>query len=183
MTEEEVLLSVLARLEKLRIPHMLTGSFASNYYGQPRSTGDADVVVHVESKHVPSLLRAFKKDFYISKTAVEEAIRLGRSFNVIHFKSAFKVDIVVRQDRPFSKEELSRRRHVTLWGQRVWIASAEDVILSKLEWAKLGGSEQKFRDALEVYRVQRGALDMTYLKRWARELLIYELLEQVTAAS
>lgn len=176
MTEVEVLLSVLATLNDLSIPYMLTGSYASNYYGQPRATGDADLVIEFQAKDIPRLVNVVQKDYYVSEQAALEAVTLHCSFNLIHLKTAFKIDLIVRKDRPFSLMEFSRRRRVNLWGTEIWVASPEDVILSKLEWSKQGGSEQKFQDALRAYQIQADVLDLPYLRRWAAELNITELL-------
>lgn len=182
MTEEQALLEVIGRLDRLAIPYMLTGSYASNYYGQPRATADADMVVEIGPRDAVRLEEAFRDDFYVSRTMIEDAASRRRSFNLIHFATSFKIDLIVRKDRSFSREEFSRRRKARLWGCDVWMASPEDVILSKLEWAKMGDSELRFQDALKTFQVQGGSLDLKYLQRWAAELGVESLLDRVRQA-
>ena len=177
MTEEEALVEVLTRLDRLNIPYMITGSFASNYYGQPRATADADLVLEIEPRDAARIEAAFHDEFYASRPMIEDAAARRRSFNLIHLGSSFKIDCIVRKDRPFSREEFSRRRKAQLWGRDVWMASPEDVILSKLESSRIGDSELRFQDALKTLRVQRDALDLGYLRRWAIELGVEGLLD------
>ena len=103
-------------------------------------------------------------------------------FNAIHFDSGFKVDLIVKKDRAFSAEELRRREPGLLAGRRVDFATAEDTILTKLEWAKLGHSERPYHDAVGIIRVQEPRLDWRYLEHWASDLGVANLLEQARRA-
>ena len=100
-------------------------------------------------------------------------------FNVIHLETGFKVDFIIRKSRPFSKEEFSRREKSILLGKPRWFATPEDVVLAKLEWSKLGESERQFLDAVSVAKVQGENLDRSYLEKWAKELVIEELLQRL----
>jgi hypothetical protein len=115
--------------------------------------------------------------------AAQEALFSRGMFNVIHRETGFKIDLVVRKKRPFSQEEFSRRMSATFAGKQRWFASPEDVILTKLEWSKLGESERQFNDALNVARLQGPRLDRDYLQRWATDLGIQALLARLFAAS
>jgi Uma2 family endonuclease len=117
VTQEEVVGRVIDALERLGVVYMVAGSFASNFHGVPRMTQDADLVVALDEPGVPILVRELETDFYVSEEAAREAVRLKRLFNAIHLATGFKVDLVIKKDRPFSDEELARR--TTLFGVRV----------------------------------------------------------------
>jgi hypothetical protein len=177
--QEHVLLDVVEALVDLGVTYMIAGSFASNVHGVPRMTHDADLVVDLDESAARALVQRLRTEFYVSQEAALEAVQQRRMFNALHLATGFKVDLVIRKDRPFSVEELRRRQPGDLAGRRVDFASAEDTILSKLEWAKLGGSSRHYDDALGVARLQRQRLDWDYLERWANEVGVAELLERV----
>jgi len=100
-------------------------------------------------------------------------------FNVVHLETGFKVDLIVRKSRPFSRMEFSRRQPAFYLGANRWFATAEDTILAKLEWSKASGSERQFNDALNVAKLQKENLDQAYLENWAKELGVLDLLEKL----
>ncbi|MGZ3538576.1 MAG: hypothetical protein ACXVAB_11145 [Thermodesulfobacteriota bacterium] len=177
MTSEDALKLLLSKLDECGISYMITGSFASNIHGLPRATQDADVVIEVERKTLERFLESLTPDFYRSSEAAMDALDRQQMFNVVHLETGFKVDLIIRKSRPFSKMEFSRRQPAFYLGANRWFATAEDTILAKLEWSKMSGSERQFKDALSVAKLQRDNLDRTYLEKWARELNILELLE------
>jgi hypothetical protein len=179
MTPEEGLQLVLDKLEDCGIDYMLTGSFASNMHGVPRTTYDADIVIEVESGSVDEFVRSLGDEFYASREAARAAVSSRSMFNVIHLESGFKVDLIIRKARPFSKVEFSRREKGVLLGESRWFATPEDVVLAKLEWSKLGESERQFLDAVNVAKVQGEKLDRSYLEKWAKELGIQKLLQRL----
>ncbi len=179
MTPEEALALVLAKLDQFKIPYMITGSFASNIHSVPRATYDADIVTELTPKSLDKLLDSLSDGFYVSPEAAREALESQRMFNVIHLESGFKIDLIIRKDRIFSKEEFSRREKVVYLGLDRWFATAEDIILAKLEWGKMSDSEKQYTDALNVAKVQGERLDRIYLENWATELGIQELLNRL----
>jgi len=183
MTSSEVLRLVTSRLDQLQIPYMIVGSFASSAYGLLRSTQDADLIVDLPLQKITRLVEMFGKDFYVDPGQAEQAIKGQRSFNLIHLSSFFKVDFFILADKPFMREEFSRRvaRPLDESGSaRVWLATAEDTILSKLNWYRDGGevSEQQWRDVVGILKMQAGRLDFLYLRHWARDLGIPGLLDR-----
>jgi hypothetical protein len=178
--EEEALLLVVRALETKAIPYMVSGSVASSYHGRPRSTHDADLVIDPAAEQLVRRLAA--AGFYVDETQARDALRRRRQFNIIETRSACKIDLIVRKERPFSREELQRREMAELSpGVPVALASAEDTILSKLEWArKAGGSEKQIADAVGVLEVNP-KLDRTYIERWARELGILDLWQEIAS--
>lgn len=177
MTQEEVVGKVIDALERLGVVYMVAGSFASNFHGVPRMTQDADLVVALDEPGVLILVRELETDFYVSEEAAKEAVRLKRLFNAIHLATGFKVDLVIKKDRPFSDEELARRTPGTLAGRPVSFASAEDTILSKLEWSRDAGSDRQLADADGIIQIQAASLDWDYLEKWADELGVRDLLD------
>jgi hypothetical protein len=180
--EQEAVVGLVRLLERLGIPHMVTGSVASSYHGRPRLTHDADVVVDPTAGQLEELLSGLLAEGqYVDPAHARDALRRRLQFNVVDARSAFKVDLIVRKERPFSREELDRRRSVDLLpGVRVFLASAEDTILSKLEWAKKAGrSEKQIEDAAGVLAVNPG-IDRAYVERWAAELGVSDLWREIS---
>jgi Nucleotidyl transferase AbiEii toxin, Type IV TA system len=183
--EEEALAVVTGCLTQRRIPYMVTGSLASSHHGRPRMTHDIDLVIDPS----PDSLRLFVEDladlgFYVDADAALDAALRRRQFNAIQANTGIKVDLIVCKDRPFSREELGRRKPVQFnHGLRVDVASAEDTILSKLEWARKGGSDRQLADVAGMLAVVGPSLDRDYLERWALELEVDELWHRALAAS
>lgn len=150
---------------------MLTGSFASAHYGVPRSTQDIDFVIEA----TPVQLQAFvdslsAANYYFDVDSAMEALKQRSMFNVIDRATGWKVDLIIRKSRPFSIEEFGRRQSVNLHGIPLFLASAEDAIISKLEWAKLAQSRRQIEDAAAILRVRWDELDHSYLGKWVLEL-------------
>jgi hypothetical protein len=173
--ELDVVRDVDEKLSQLGIAYMLTGSLAMNYYAEPRMTRDVDIVVALQSKDVEGLCRAFAADYYIDNEAVSRAIT-GRSlFNIINNRAFVKVDFIVRKDTEFRQVEFNRRRRVTMEAVSVWIVSKEDLIISKLYWAKDSHSEFQLRD---IKNLLNSGYNADYLGSWTRKLELHELLKE-----
>lgn len=180
MVEREVLFQVLDALEALEIPYMVVGSFASTYWGRPRTTHDADLLIEMPPSKAAALARALEPDFYAPDFYVEEAVQGRDHFNVIHLRYPFKVDLWFCQDTPYDRERFARRKLGTMFGRRVWVTSAEDIILGKLLWFQAAPVlHRQLQDALEVYEIQEPALDQGYLDGWAEALGVAGLLAQI----
>lgn len=170
----ESLLALLGELlNKAGIPYMLTGSLAGSYHGAPRATQDVDLVVEAPTETLLSLADALRKaGLYLSDDAIREASSSHGMFNAIDPETGWKVDFIVRKDRPFSIREFNRREEIEFMGMRLIMARAEDVILAKLEWAKLGNSERQLRDVAEILAVQGQALDSVQIEQGVKELAV-----------
>jgi hypothetical protein len=150
---------------------MLTGSFASSYHGMPRATQDIDFVVAPGPGQVESFVRLLPEtEYYVDLQTALDALSRQSQFNVIDLATGWKIDLIIRKSRPFSIEEFDRREPVEVEGLRLFIASAEDVVLSKLEWARGGASARQIEDAAGILRVRSSGLDQEYLGRWVRTL-------------
>jgi hypothetical protein len=177
-SELDVLGMVSDRLEQQGIPFMLTGSYALAYYATPRMTRDLDLVVALKPSDVEKLLAAFVVDFYLDADAIHEAVRTSRLFNMMHLASGIKVDMIVKKATAYRDLEFSRRKPVTLGRVSTWLVSREDLILSKLAWAHESGSELQLRD---VQALLTDTVDRDYLKRWATDLGVSDLLDRLTS--
>ena len=178
-----VLLRVTQTLERLGVPYAVGGSLASSLHGVMRSTLDVDIVADIKPEHVPALVSAFSTEFYADEAMIRDAIKHRSSFNLIHYETAFKVDIFIRKLRPYDQVQLNRRRKSVISTNpeaSVYVVSPEDIILSKLEWYRMGGevSDRQWRDILGVLKVRAGELDLNYLRKWAGELNVRDLLER-----
>ncbi len=174
--EIEVLKDVARRLEGIAIPYMITGSFAANFYTVPRMTRDIDVVVALRREDVDKVVEAFQGDYYCDANRVREAIAKGTMFNLIHQGSIVKVDFIPRKNVEYRRTEFDRRRVIAVEGQSIWIVAPEDLVLSKLLWAKEGGSEVQMKDVSNL--VATASLDGSYLDQWARTLGVDDLLKK-----
>jgi len=179
-------LLVVARLahafEDLAIRYVVGGSLASSLYGIPRATQDVDLVAELGPPHVEALTNALAGEFYIDAGMIRDAIRRHASFNVVHLATMFKADVFIAGEDAWSREEMSRARNEafdTPEGRvAIRFASAEDTLLHKLVWYRLGDqvSERQWGDAVGVLKVQADLLDREYLERWARLLNVSDLL-------
>jgi hypothetical protein len=179
MTQEEFLHLLAGYLEAAGIPFMVAGSLGSSYHGRPRATQDVDLVIDPTPEQLDQFLTLIGAEFYVSPEAAREALRRRFLFNVIDFEGGEKADLIIRKDRPFSVEEFRRRRVGTLLGRPLPIASAEDVVLSKLEWDKITPSQRQVEDALHVVVSQCDNLDKGYMRKWAAELGVADKLEEL----
>lgn len=150
---------------------MVTGSFASSVHGVPRATQDIDVIVEPTLDQLLTLMKTFVEPVYDSDT--EEAINALRHrtmFSVIDRRGIWKIDFILRKERPFSKREFGRRKKIDILGVLLYAATPEDLLLAKLEWAKLGESERQIRDAAGIIEIQGAKLDVDYVQKWAAAL-------------
>jgi hypothetical protein len=183
----QAVLPVTRALEGLRIPYYVGGSVASSLYGIARATLDVDLVAAIRPGHITPLAEALRKVYYVDEIMVAEAIQRRSSFNLIHLPTSIKIDVFVPPDSEYSRTAMGRRREDTLeeGGDRLPVAAPEDIVLSKLQWYEMGGrvSERQWSDVTGVIKVQAGALDTAYLRRWGEVLGVAALLRQAFAES
>lgn len=180
LTEQDVLFQVLDALDALAIPYMIVGSFASTYWGRPRTTHDADLLVEIPQTRVKDLAEKLAPNFYAPELVIEEAVHSREQFNAIHLDFPFKVDFWLRKDTAYDRERFGRRVEGTMFGRRVWVTRGEDIVLSKLQWYRLSSvSQRQLQDAAEVYEIQETALDQNYLNCWATRLGVADLLADI----
>jgi hypothetical protein len=162
---------IVGILREAGIPHMLTGSLASAYYAAPRATQDVDLVIEAGAEALDRAVRGLSDaGYYVDRAAAMAALRTQGQFNAIDPESGWKVDLIIRKDRSFSRTEFARRKSAELVGVEVSLATLEDVLLAKLEWIKLGDSELQRRDVAQLLGRAGEALDLEYVERWVAEL-------------
>lgn len=175
VSPERTLEEVVEALRAAGIDYMLTGSIAASFHGIPRSTQDIDLVVAGTEDQLLRFARTLMdRGYYVSEDAVREAFEGGSQFNVIDRDTAWKVDLILRKDREFSRTEFARRTRADALGLSLWVATAEDVVLAKLEWARITGSERQLEDVAGILTSQGDALDTGYVERWVDELGVDE---------
>ena len=178
MTEQDLLLDCLKRLNGCGCVYMLTGSMASNAWGIPRSTHDLDLVIQLPPSQVEKFAAAFRHpDYFLDEAMIRTAYQPPYQFNLLHIPSALKADFwMLRQD--MFEQEMFRRRVKDVWmGETIWLATPEDVILHKLFWNKMSPSERQLGDVAGVVAIQQNSLDKDYMQQWARRLGVFERLE------
>ncbi len=179
-TQSDFLRRIAEKLRQADISFMVTRSLGSAHYGELRSTNDIDFVIDPSREQLDRLVKSFVGDYYVSQQSAMEALANRSMFNVIDFSSGWKADFIICKDRDFSRTEFARRQDSELLGVPVQLVSAEDVILSKLEWATIGESERQIRDAASISATLAEQLDQCYLQRWAKELGVLDILQQIT---
>lgn len=175
-------------LERMGISYAVGGSMSSSVHGIMRSTMDVDIVADLQLQHVPAFVAALSKEFYADDEMIRDAIEHHSSFNLIHLETAYKVDVFIPKQRVFDQLQLQRRMPsliMTNPDRTVYVTSPEDIILSKLEWYRMGGevSERQWRDILGVLKTRSGQLDLEYLRKLARMLKVDDLFERILAES
>ena len=155
---------------------MLTGSVAMNYYAEPRMTRDIYIVVQLRVDSIGPLTQAFSPAYYVDAEAAKEALQREGMFNIIHYESVIKVDCIVRKSSEYRKLEFERRRKVDFGGFYSYIVSREDLILSKLAWAKESRSEMQLNDVVNLLRT---GYDEDYVREWSVEIGVEDLLKEV----
>jgi hypothetical protein len=177
-TELDIVRDVSTRLDEASFDYMLTGSMAMNYYAQPRMTRDIDVVVALVPADARRIVDLFIPDYYVSEGAVRDSIAGESIFNLIHNESVIKVDCIVRKNTPYRHAEFARRQQIRIGNFSTWIASKEDLIISKLFWAKDSGSELQMRD---VRNLVATGCDTAYVENWTQALELTNLWDQCRA--
>jgi hypothetical protein len=164
-------------LDAAGVSHMLAGSFASAYHGIPRTTQDIDLVIDPSSEGALAgfVSKVSRAGYYVDAEHAREALRQRRQFNVIDAASGWKADLIIRKDRAFSLEEFRRRLPAKVLGVDLFVTTAEDVVLTKLEWAAKTDSDRQLADVEGVVRVKGANLDRAYMERWAKDLGVFDL--------
>lgn len=170
MTFAELIATAVAHLERAGIPYMVTGSIASTYHGEARATRDLDIVIEPTPASLDQLVAGLiAVGFYVDAEAAHSALETRTQFNAIG-PDSWKVDFIVRRNRPFSSEEFSRRQPADLLGTPGWIATVEDMIVAKLDWAAASDSERQLRDVAGMLAVGGASIDRDYIIRWVDAL-------------
>jgi len=178
MTQIDVLIDIAGRLDKLFIPYMLTGSFAMNYYSEPRMTRDIDIVIELNERFEEAFIDLFKDDYYIPVDTLTKSVKEKKMFNIIHDQSVTKIDFIVRKNSDFRKTEFKRRQKITINHSIIYIVSKEDLIISKLFWYKDSKSEQQKKD---IKNLLQSGYDSEYMKKWLDKCNLHPIFNGIMA--
>jgi hypothetical protein len=183
----KVLHRTVEGLNRLNILYVIGGSFASSFHGFSRTTNDVDIVTVIEEKQCQLFVAEFENDFYVDEEMIRLAVGQKSFFNMVHLDTTFKVDVFIAKSG-FQEKEIERRQLQRLGIDReysFYFSTPEDIILAKLDWYRKGNfvSSQQWRDISNVIRIQGEKLDLDYLRTWASELKLSDLLEQALEES
>lgn len=178
MSEEfEVLKVVTERLNRTNIPYMVSGSMAANYYTVPRMTRDIDIVIELKETHIDKFVELFAGDFYINKEMIKKEVRRQGMFNLIHTQFVVKIDFIVKESSPYQDTAFSRKREVLVNSNPMWFVSPEDLVISKLNWAKDSLSEIQLKDVRNLLETVDN-LDLKYIDKWISQLALEKIYKE-----
>ena len=175
LTELDVLLDVIEKLNNLKIDYMLTGSLAMNYYAEPRMTRDLDIIIEIFPKDINRIIDKFQKEYYITENSVKEAIEQESSFNIIHNLSIIKIDFIIRKKEEYRKIEFDRKQTIRILDNEIKIVSKEDLIISKIFWAKDSKSEKQKNDIINLLQTK---YNKEYLIEWLTTLNLIQFVKE-----
>lgn len=182
MTNSDAVAELIDALHAVAIPYMVVGSLSSNAYGIPRSTQDADFVVQLGDTALTALMAKLGGSFRLDRQMSFETITSTYRYRIELLDSAFKFELFLLSEDLHDMERFRRRVQEQALGRTVWLPTAEDVVITKLRWSKLGKRTKDTEDARNVIAVQASNLDWDYIHRWCDEHGTRELLEQVRAS-
>jgi hypothetical protein len=176
MNEIDVLKIVCRRLSDSKIEYMISGSVALSFYAEPRMTRDIDIVININAQDIDKMMRLFENDFYINQEMLENAVQNQTMFNIINLEALIKIDFIIRKNEIYRIEEFKNRKKIKLHDDEIYIVSKEDLIISKLYWAKDSYSEIQLRDIKKLIRTD---FNLEYVKKWSKHLELGNVLGKV----
>ncbi|MFQ6035766.1 MAG: hypothetical protein ACE5NM_07970 [Sedimentisphaerales bacterium] len=180
MSEElEVLKIVTGRLNKANIPYMVSGSIAANYYTIPRMTRDIDIVIELKQDGIDKFISLFEDDFYVNREMVANEVSRTGIFNLIHNRYVIKIDFIIKKSSAYQQVAFSRRKEILIGGSPIWFISAEDLVISKLIWAKDSHSEMQLKDVRNLIKTVDN-LDLKYIENWVREMTLEQIYKEAS---
>ena len=171
----DIVRDISARLDAADIGYMLTGSMAMNYYAQPRTSRNLDFVIALRAADAELMVRLFSPDYQISREAVDSAIAQQSLFNLIHQKDRLKVNVIIGQQTKYRLNEFHRRQRVKIENFKTWIVSKEDLIISKLHWARKSHSARQLNDVKNLIAT---GCDQIYIQQWTQALGVFRLWQE-----
>ena len=178
MSEElEVLKIVTQRLKEADINYMISGSIAANYYTIPRMTRDIDVVIELKQADIDKFVGLFEGDFFVDREMVANEVYREGMFNLIHNRYVIKIDFIIKKSSAYQNAAFSHRRQVLIEQSPIWFVSAEDLVISKLLWAKDSHSEMQLKDVRNLMETVND-LDLKYVGNWVRELGLEQIYKE-----
>ncbi len=182
--QRDLLVEVARALNAHRVPYLLSGSFASSFYGIPRATHDIDFVVEIGNEQFTPLRQALEGLGREFAATAKELTRVAypQMVNTWHAQTGVKIDFWITDAVDFSLK-YARRQSMTIGRTRISLIAPEDLILTKLVWCKELRSDRHIQDCIGIWRVQKGKLDEGYLDKRTKALGVVDLLREVTLTS
>ncbi len=178
MSEElEVLQVVTDRLNRTNIPYMVSGSMAGNYYTVPRMTRDIDIVIELTETDISKFVSLFQGDFYINKEMIKKQVRQQGIFNLIQNQYVIKIDFIIKKSSAYQETAFSRKKEVLIKSSPMWFISPEDLVISKLRWAKDSLSEMQLKDVRNLMETVDN-LDLKYIDNWISQLGLEQIYKE-----
>lgn len=168
MDLEKLLNDISKMFDCLNIPYLVTGSLAYNIYSLPRATRDIDVIIELSLEDVPDFIKAIEGNYYFNQHTIYDEVKRRGMFNIIHLHSSYKVDIILRSNDPFEIAKFQRRKQMDLLGNKIYVITLEDLVISKLRWIQQLESELHKRDIISLLQSQD--VDFQYIKGWCNKL-------------
>lgn len=181
MSATEIVLRLIGALEDIGVPYMLVGSFSTNAYGKPRSTNDADFVVEIRGEQVALLKDRLGAEFRLDAQMTFETVTMTSKYVIDHPATAFRIELFLLSTDPHDQSRFARRQRYEFAGRPTWLPTVEDVVVTKLRWARGGRQGKDVADAEDVLAVQRARLDLDYLRHWCDQHGTRELFEKLLA--
>lgn len=176
----DLLKKVSACFNRMNIPYFVTGSIASIAYGESRFTNDIDIVADIKKEHILDIIKCFpEEDYYVSEESIKNAIYRKFQFNIIHPASGLKVDVVIRKKSDFDDMRFSRIYNFKMDGVGVNFAAPEDVIIMKMKYYKMGGSEKHIRDIMSMIKISKELINFDYIESWVSKLSLEEIWQAI----
>jgi hypothetical protein len=169
VTADEAVVAVIDALERAGIPFMIVGSLASNFHGIPRSTRDADFVVELPAGSVERLRKALPSALALQLQGGFETVTGTTRYVIEMSRSPFVAELFLRSDDAHDRSRFERRQLVSLLGRRAHVATAEDMVVTKLRWAGAANRGKDRDDIRNILAVRGPDLDWDYIDGWTRE--------------
>lgn len=166
MSADAITAEVIDGLNRSGVPWMLVGSFSSNYYGLPRTTQDADFVLHLQDRSIHFVMDTLGPAYRLDPQMSFETSTATKRFVVRHPTSAFIIEFFLLGDEPHDVLRFERRKQVQLSNRTVFLPTVEDVIVTKVHWAHAAHRLKDEDDVRNILLVQAGNIDWPYVESW-----------------
>lgn len=179
MKNDEAAVAVIDALESLQIPYMVVGSLASNLYGIPRMTLDADFVLQIKASAIGKVVERLGPQFRLDPQMSFEMVTGSTRFVLQAAETPFKIEFFLLTEDPYDQDRFARRRRLEVLGREATVSTAEDVVVTKLRWWKASRRTKDLQDARGVIAVRGNGLDWAYVDSWCDRHGTRDTLEQL----
>ena len=167
MSGTDSLLKLVATFDAAGIPYMIVGSYSSNFYGIPRMTKDADLVVHLDAQGWQTLPALLPDGIEIEEQMGFEMVTATQRELLRVKDSLFQIELFRLSDDAHDRMRFERRIRQTIFPDvDVSLPTAEDVVIQKLRWSRGAKRPKDFADTVAVIQIQGKSLDWPYIEHW-----------------